>query len=75
MSAVRRVASEEDDYPIETVGRWPYYLSKIYEERIAIDAARRGLPVVILNPSLLLGPGDSRLSRGAAARTLLGEHG
>ena len=62
VSAVRRVASEEDDYPIETVGRWPYYLSKIYEERIAIDAARRGLPVVILNPSLLLGPGDSRLS-------------
>ena len=62
VSPVRRVATEEDDYPIETVGRWPYYLSKIYEERIAIDAARRGLPVVILNPSLLLGPGDARLS-------------
>lgn len=62
VSPVRRVASEEDDYPIETVGRWPYYLSKIYEERIAIEAARRGLPVVILNPSLLLGPGDARLS-------------
>jgi dihydroflavonol-4-reductase len=62
VSAVPRVATEEDDYPIETVGRWPYYLSKIYEERIAIDAARRGLPVIILNPSLLLGPGDARLS-------------
>jgi dihydroflavonol-4-reductase len=62
VSSRRRVATEEDDHPIETVGRWPYYLSKIYEEKIAIDAARRGLPVVILNPSLLLGPGDARLS-------------
>ena len=62
VSPVRRVATEEDDYPIETVGRWPYHLSKIYQERIAIEAARRGLPVVILNPSLLLGPGDARLS-------------
>src|SRR5207245_8434216 len=42
VSAVRRVATEEDDYPIETVGRWPYYLSKIYEEKIALEAARRG---------------------------------
>ncbi|MGZ6124763.1 MAG: NAD-dependent epimerase/dehydratase family protein, partial [Myxococcales bacterium] len=62
VSRVRRVASEEDDYPIEAVGRWPYYLSKIYEEKIAIEFARRGLPVVILNPSLLLGPGDARMS-------------
>ena len=62
VSPVRRVATEQDEYPIETVGRWPYYLSKIYEEKIAIDAARKGLPVVILNPSLLLGPGDARLS-------------
>lgn len=62
VSRVRRVATEEDDYPIETVGNWPYYLSKIYEEKIAIEFSRRGLPVVILNPSLLLGPGDARMS-------------
>ncbi|HEY5676885.1 MAG TPA: NAD-dependent epimerase/dehydratase family protein [Myxococcales bacterium] len=62
VSETRRVATEEDDYPIEAVGRWPYYLSKIYEEKIAIDFARRGLPVVVLNPSLLLGPGDARMS-------------
>src|SRR5205823_5761078 len=62
VSAVRRVATEEYDYPIETVGRWPYYLGKIYEEKIALESTRRGLPVVILNPSLLLGPGDARLS-------------
>src|SRR5258708_34048165 len=62
VSRTRRVATEQDDYPIEAVGRWPYYLSKIYEEKIAIEFSRRGLPIVILNPSLLLGPGDARMS-------------
>src|SRR5256885_15909897 len=62
VSRRRRVATEEDDYPIETVGKWPYYLSKIYEEKVAIEASRRGLPIVVLNPSLLLGPGDARMS-------------
>ncbi len=62
VSRARRVATEEDDYPIEAVGNWPYYLSKIYEEKIAIEFSRRGLPLVILNPSLLLGPGDARMS-------------
>jgi len=62
VSHTRRVATEEDDYPIEAVGRWPYYLSKIYEEKIALEHARRGLAVVVLNPSLLLGPGDARMS-------------
>jgi dihydroflavonol-4-reductase len=62
VSRTRRVATEEDDYPIEAVGRWPYYLSKIYEEKVALEHARRGLAVVVLNPSLLLGPGDARMS-------------
>jgi dihydroflavonol-4-reductase len=62
VSRTRRVATEEDDYPIEAVGRWPYYLSKIYEEKIALEQARRGLAVIVLNPSLLLGPGDARMS-------------
>ncbi len=62
VSRTRRVATEADDYPIETVGHWPYYLSKIYEEKLALEFVKRGLPVVVLNPSLLLGPGDARLS-------------
>lgn len=73
VSRTRRIATEEDDYPIEAVGRWPYYLSKIYEEKLAIEAARRGLPLVILNPSLLLGPGDARMSStGDIYRFLMG---
>jgi dihydroflavonol-4-reductase len=62
VSKTRAVATEADDYPIETVGRWPYYLSKIYEEKCALEFAKAGLPVIVLNPSLLLGPGDARLS-------------
>jgi len=63
VSKDERVATEADDYPIAVVGGWPYYLSKIYQEKAALRIHRdTGLPVVILNPSLLLGPGDARLS-------------
>lgn len=63
-TAVSKVAKELDEntpYPLEIVSRWPYYLSKLYQERLVLDLWRReGLPAVILNPSLLLGPGDVR---------------
>jgi len=63
VSRTERTATEEDLPPVEVVGRWPYYLSKIYEEKLVLEFARKhGLPVVVLNPSLLLGPGDDRLS-------------
>ena len=63
VSRTERIGTESDDYPIEVVGRWPYYLSKIYEEKLALEYCRRHeLPLVVLNPSLLLGPGDDRLS-------------
>ncbi len=63
VSRDERLATEADDYPIEVVGRWPYYLSKIYEEKLALEfCAKQGLPVICLNPSLILGPGDERLS-------------
>jgi len=63
VSKTERVGTEADDYPIETVGGWPYYLSKIYEEKLALEFCRKeGIPLVVLNPSLLMGPGDDRLS-------------
>lgn len=62
-SRTERTATEEDLAPVEVVGRWPYYLSKIYEEKLVLEfAGKHALPVVVLNPSLLLGPGDDRLS-------------
>jgi dihydroflavonol-4-reductase len=58
-----RAGTEQDDYPLAVVGRWPYYLSKIYEEKLALEYCRKhALPLVVLNPSLLMGPGDERLS-------------
>lgn len=63
VSREERVGTEADDYPITVVGQWPYYLSKIYEEKMALEFCRQNaIPLVVLNPSLLLGPGDERLS-------------
>ena len=40
----------------------PYCRSKFLAERVALDAARAGLPVVVVNPTLPVGPGDWRLT-------------
>jgi dihydroflavonol-4-reductase len=63
VATTARVATEADDPPITVVGRWPYYLSKIYQEKLALSyCAQNGIALVCLNPSLLLGPGDTRFS-------------
>jgi dihydroflavonol-4-reductase len=49
--------------PLEIISRWPYYASKAYQEMAALERfTGKGLRLVIMNPSLLLGPGDDRLS-------------
>jgi len=49
--------------PLEIISRWPYYASKTYQEMAALERFNgKGLRLVIMNPSLLLGPGDERLS-------------
>ncbi len=48
--------------PLELIGGWPYYTSKLYQEEAAKRECEGGPEVIILNPSLLLGPGDKRLS-------------
>ncbi len=64
--AVSRRADEMPDEtsaaPIDIVARWPYYASKVYQEETARRACGDAVPLVICNPSLLLGPGDERLS-------------
>lgn len=60
------VATEENDPPIGLLNRWPYYRSKLFAEKAALE--RHGTPlgdgsggtleVVCVNPTLLLGPGD-----------------
>lgn len=49
--------------PLDIITRWPYYASKTYQEMAALERFNgKGLRLVIMNPSLLLGPGDDRLS-------------
>jgi dihydroflavonol-4-reductase len=49
--------------PLDIISRWPYYASKAYQEMAALQSFNgKGMRLVIMNPSLLLGPGDERLS-------------
>lgn len=49
--------------PLSIMARWPYYASKYYQEMAALERfTGKGRRLVIMNPSLLLGPGDERLS-------------
>jgi dihydroflavonol-4-reductase len=53
---------EESPAPVDIISRWPYYASKLYQEEAARRACGDRLELVTINPSLLLGPGDDRLS-------------
>jgi dihydroflavonol-4-reductase len=66
------ILDESAPYAEEIVAGWPYYASKIYQERLAFSHAERlGIQVVAINPSLLLGPGDRRLSSTGDVRKFL----
>src|SRR5947209_10263137 len=57
------VPDEDWPTPLDIISRWPYNASKLYQERVALENfSGKNRRLVILNPSLLLGPGDERLS-------------
>ena len=57
------VTDETYPQPVEILTKWAYYASKYYQEKTALRAFQdKGERLVILNPSLLLGEGDERLS-------------
>ena len=56
------IPNENAPVPLALIGGWPYYTSKLYQEETARRELEGGPELVILNPSLLLGPGDRRLS-------------
>lgn len=63
VSEGEQVFDESYPQPVEVFSRWAYYGSKYYQERTALENFNgEGQRLVILNPSLLLGPGDERLS-------------
>jgi dihydroflavonol-4-reductase len=66
------VPDETFPYAVDLCAGWPYYLSKIYQEKLALQlSAKLGLEVVVVNPSLLLGPGDLRGSSTLDVRRFL----
>ena len=63
VSEDEQIFDETFPQPVEVFSRWAYYASKYYEERTAMESFDGdGRKLVILNPSLLLGPDDHRLS-------------
>ncbi len=64
--------TEDEPTPHALITRWPYYRSKLYAERAALELHEPGaFEVVVVNPSLLLGPGDRRSSSTTEVRQFL----
>jgi dihydroflavonol-4-reductase len=66
-----RPIAEAAETPMEILARFPYYRSKLFAERAALDRSGPGFEVVSVNPSLLLGPGDDRGSSTGDVVTFL----
>ncbi len=72
VSKDEEILDETAPYAEEIVAGWPYYASKIYQERLAFEHGKRlEIEVVAVNPSLLLGPGDRRLSSTGDVRKFI----
>ncbi|MCW5958807.1 MAG: NAD-dependent epimerase/dehydratase family protein [Pyrinomonadaceae bacterium] len=57
------ITDENYPQPVDILMKWAYYASKYYQEKTALGIYKDdGDRLVILNPSLLLGSGDERLS-------------
>ncbi len=60
----QRLADERDFYQQGSLPKNGYYETKIAMEKLALEAAGADCDIVILNPALVLGPGDVHLSTG-----------
>jgi len=67
----KQIFTEESPSPMEHIAPWPYYRTKFFGEREALAANEEGFEVVVVCPSLLLGPGDLRESSTGDVRQFL----
>jgi dihydroflavonol-4-reductase len=67
---VPRVMDEETTSSAETLGL-AYFISKKRGEETAFDLAARGLPLVVVRPSVVLGPGDIYRSSASIVAALV----
>ena len=52
---------ESSPTPLALISRWGYYSSKLYQESTARQFCGDKVELVMVNPALLLGPGDERI--------------
>ncbi len=68
------IGTEDSPVPWDIVREWPYYESKAYAEREVATFVKKGLPVKMARPTLLLGPGDHNgSSTGDVVKFLCGD--
>ena len=58
VSTKPKAIDEKAPAPQGILAGWPYYRSKLFAERTALEQNGKGIEVVSVNPTLLLGPGD-----------------
>lgn len=68
-----QIFDETFPQPVDVISQWAYYTSKYYQERAALENFDgEGRKLVIMNPTLLLGPDDDRLSSTKVVLDFLG---
>lgn len=67
----RRIYDETSPTPLEHIAAWPYYRTKHYGEQEALSQVSGEFEVVVVCPSLLLGPLDLRESSTGDVRKFL----
>ena len=65
-----RLANESDPYLPGSVARSAYYECKYAMESEMLRVAAQGLPVIVVNPTAVFGPGDVHLSLGGILLTI-----
>jgi dihydroflavonol-4-reductase len=65
------IYDENSPAPMEYIAAWPYYRTKYYGEQEALGANTQEFEVIVVCPSLLLGPGDLRESSTGDVRKFL----
>ena len=73
VSEDEQVFDETFPQPVDLFTKWAYYASKYFQEKAALENFNgEGRRLVIMNPSLLLGPGDDRMSSTKPVLDFLG---
>jgi dihydroflavonol-4-reductase len=68
-------ASDSSSYATQYTKHWPYYQSKVEAEEKALEYARKNkISLVVLRPSMMLGPEDFYLRATKTVRSFIDRH-